>query len=142
VIGRDDKFYLQLSIDELDIQRIQKDQRVVVKIDAFPDKIFEASITKVYPMVNLQQQSLRADATLRDSLPGAFSGLAVEANIIIREKENALVIPKTALFPGDSVYIKTDAGKQKVKVKTGIETLDEIEIIEGLNAEQKLLVAQ
>ncbi len=100
VVGRDDNFYLQLSVDELDIQRIKKDQRVLVKIDAYPDKIFQAAITKVYPMVNPQQQSLRADAELREALPGAFSGLAVEANIIIREKDKALVIPKTALLPG------------------------------------------
>jgi HlyD family secretion protein len=122
VVGRDDNFYMQLNIDELDIQRIQQGQRVVVK------------------MVNRQQQSLRADAAFKEPLPGAFSGLAVEANIIIRQKNNALVIPKTALQPGDSVYIKTDDGKQKVKVKTGIETLDEIEIVEGLNAQQKLMV--
>jgi HlyD family secretion protein len=140
VVGRDDNFYMQLNIDELDIQRIQQGQRVVVKIDAYAGKVFEASITKVYPMVNLQQQSLRADAAFKEPLPGAFSGLAVEANIIIRQKNNALVIPKTALQPGDSVYIKTDDGKQKVKVKTGIETLDEIEIVEGLNAQQKLMV--
>jgi HlyD family secretion protein len=142
VVGRDDNFYMQLNIDELDIQRIQKDQRVLVKIDAYPDRVFEGSITKVYPMVNLQQQSLRADAAFKEPLPGAFSGLAVEANIIIRQKSNTLVIPKTALLPGDSVYIKTDDGKQKVKVKTGIETLDEIEIVEGINVQQKLLVTQ
>jgi HlyD family secretion protein len=142
VVGRDDNFYLQLSIDEQDIQRVKKDQKVLVKIDAYPDKIFQAAITKVYPMVNPQQQSLRADAALREALPGAFSGLAVEANIIIREKNDALVIPKTALLPGDSVLIKTGKGKQKVKVKTGIQTLDEIEIVEGLTTQQQLLVAQ
>lgn len=142
VVGRDDNFYLQLSVDEVDVQRVRQNQKVLVKIDAYPEKVFEASITKVYPMVNPQQQSLRADAAFREALPGAFSGLAVEANIIIREKSDALVIPKTALQPGDSVYIKTDDGRKKVKVKTGIETLDEIEIVEGLDAQQKLLVTQ
>lgn len=142
VVGRDDHFYLELSVDELDIQRVKKDQKVLVKIDAYPDKIFEAAITKVYPMVNPRQQSLRADAELREALPGAFSGLAVEANIIIRQKNDALVIPKTALLPGDSVLIKTDDGNQKVKVKTGIQTLDEIEIIEGLTTQQQLLVSK
>lgn len=142
VVGRDDDFYLQLSIDELDLQRVKKGQQAMVRIDAFPGKIFNATIEKVYPMVNQQQQSIRADASFNDPLPGAFSGLAVEANIIIQQKEHTLVIPKTALLPGDSVLVKTDHSDKKIKVTTGIQTLDEVEIVQGLDSTQRLRVQQ
>jgi HlyD family secretion protein len=140
VVGQDDHFYLQLSIDELDIQRVKKGQQAMVKVDAYPGKVFQATIDKIYPMVNQQQQSLRTDATFNEPLPGAYSGLAVEANVIIRQKDRALVIPKTALLPGDSVLIRTDDGDKKIRVSTGIETLDEIEIVQGLDSTQRLLV--
>lgn len=140
VVGRADDFYLQLSIDELDLQRVKKGQQAMIKIDAFPGKIFNATIDKVYPMVNQQQQSIRADASFNDTLPEAFSGLAVEANIIIQQKKQAVVIPKTALLPGDSVLIKTDDGDRKIKVTTGIQTLDEVEIVQGLDSTQRLVV--
>lgn len=139
VVGRDTGFYLQLSVDELDIQRIKERQSVLVKIDAFPDKIFQATVRKIYPMVNRQQQSLRVDATLEGKLPEPYSGLAVEANIVIRKKENAIVVPKTVLLPGDSVIIKTEDGEKKVHVTTGIKTLDEVEITEGIKADQPLV---
>lgn len=133
------EFYLQLSVDELDIQRVKAGQEILVKIDAYPGKIFGAHVNQVYPMVNQQQQSLRVDAYFDEPLPGGFSGLAVEANIVIRKKENALVIPKSALLVGDTVELNTDDGVKKVKVITGIKTLDEVEIVEGIDVESKII---
>ena len=139
VVGKKDAYYLQLDVDELDIQRVKVGQEVLVKIDAYPGKIFKAEIEKVFPMVDRRQQSVRADAMLKDNLPGWFSGLALEANIIIHKKDQAVVIPKNKLLPGDSVNIETDDGPKKVKVTRGVETLDEVEIVEGLDT-SKLLV--
>ena len=140
VIGKGSMFYLQLSVDELDVQRVKVGQEVLVKIDAYPDKIFRARITAIFPMINKQQQSIRVDADLTEPLPGGFSGLALEANIIIRQKAKALVIPKTALLPGDSVQLKTEDGVKKVKVVKGLETLDEVEITDGLDSAGALVV--
>jgi HlyD family secretion protein len=139
VVGKKDSYYLQLDIDELDIQRVKVGQEVLVKIDAYPGKVFKAEIQKVFPMVDRRQQSVRADVTLKEPLPGWFSGLALEANIIINKKDQALVIPKNKLLPGDSVIVETEDGPQKIKVTKGAETLDEVEIIEGLDT-NKLLV--
>ena len=140
VLGQDNTFYLQLSIDELDVHRIKKGQEVLVKIDAYPDHVFKASVDKVYSMVNAQQQSLRVDASFMEPLPGSFSGLAVEANIIIQQKQKALVIPKSVLLEGDSILIKNKNGEKKIKVTPGIETLDEVEIVAGLDSSTQLLV--
>ncbi|HPH45597.1 MAG TPA: efflux RND transporter periplasmic adaptor subunit [Chryseolinea sp.] len=140
VLGQDNTFYLQLSIDELDVHRIKKGQEVLVKIDAYPDHVFKASVAKVYSMVNAQQQSLRVDASFTEPLPGSFSGLAVEANIIIQQKQKALVIPKSILLEGDSVLIKTENGEKKIKVMLGIETLDEVEIVAGVDSDDRLIV--
>ena len=139
IVGKKDAFYLQLNVDELDVQKVKEGQSVVVKIDAYPNKIFNGTITKVYPMVDRRQQAVRVDAMISELLPGSFSGLALEANIIIRKKDQAVVIPKNYLLAGDSVLIHTDDGSKKIKVTKGIETLDEVEIIEGLDT-SKLLV--
>ena len=142
LVGQKDGFYLELQIDELDVNRVKEGQQVLVKIDAYPEKVFHAKVGQVYPLVNKQQQSVRVDAVLQDPLPGWFSGLALEANIIIREKTNALVIPKTVLLPGDSVWIESNGEEKKVKVETGIQTLDEVEILTGLDTGNTLLVTR
>lgn len=142
VVGKQDAYYIQLNVDELDVQRVQEGQEVLVRIDAYPEKIFRAVVSKVYPMVNRKQQTIRVDADLKESLPGLFSGLSLEANIIINKKPHAIVIPKNSLLPGDTVVIETDDGPKKIKVKKGIETLDEVEIIEGLDTGHLLVSSQ
>jgi len=134
--GRNDAFYLQLSVDELDIRKIKKGQKIKTQIDAYGSQIFEATVTQVYPMVNQREQAVRVDADFITPLPDGLSGLAVEANIIIREKEKALIIPKSFLLAGDSV--RTADGKKR-KVVCGIETLDEVEIIQGIEATTPLI---
>lgn len=141
VAGDADDFYFQLTIDERDVNRVAKGQRVLVKIDAYPDRIFEARVSHVYPMVDKRQQSVRVDATLIDELPGHVTGLALEANIVIREKKEAVVIPKAALMAGDSVMVEVDGDTRKVKVQTGIITLDEVEILDGVSLQDKVIVS-
>lgn len=140
VVGKKDQFHLALSVDELDVQRVREGQEIVVKIEAYPDQVFNGKVTKVFPMVDTRQQSLRVEASLAESLPGWFSGLAVEANIITQRKEKVLVLPKSLLLKGDSVLVQTETGNQKIKIRKGIETLEEVEIIEGLTAQSILIV--
>ena len=140
IVGNGNSFYLKLTVDELDVQRLKVGQEVVVKIDAYPQKVFKGKVSKVYPLIDTRQQSLRVDATLEETLPSGFSGLAVEANIIIRQKDRAIVIPKSALLPGDTVWVKSAAGEKKIKIIRGIETLDEVEIVDGIDSTVQLLV--
>lgn len=133
VAGKGRDYYLKINVDELDIPKVKVSQHVLVQIDAFPGKIFNAIVEKIYPMVDRKLQSVQVDATLTDSLPGNFSGLAVEANIIVNKNDKALIIPKEFLLPGDSVVVKTGRDMRKVKVRTGIHTLNEVEILEGID---------
>jgi HlyD family secretion protein len=141
LIGQLENFFIRLSVDELDIQRLQIGQSVLVKIDAYPNQVFNASVSKIYPLVNAREQSIRVDAKFVDAFPGYYNGLALEANIIIQQKEKALVIPKKALQSGDSLLIKTDQGNKKIKINKGIETLDEVEILEGLSKETAIILS-
>jgi HlyD family secretion protein len=140
VVGKRDRFHLQLSVDELDANRLKEGLEMVVQIEAYPDQVYHGRITKIFPLIDVRQQSLRVDAALNENLPGWFSGLAVEANIILQQKENALVLPKALVLEGDSVMISTDQGDRKVKIRKGIETMEEVEILEGLTAESELAV--
>jgi HlyD family secretion protein len=138
-VGGDDGYYCQLKIDEQDIQRVKIGQQVIVTADAFPDEILQAEITSVFPKVNTRDQSLRVDAKLVSKLPIHFSGLSIEANIIVRQSEQALIIPTSYLLPGDSLMVVNKNGEAiKTHVTTGIKTIEEIEITAGIDAETKI----
>ncbi|HCZ34955.1 MAG TPA: hypothetical protein DHV26_03415 [Cytophagales bacterium] len=135
VVGKPENFYLKLSVDELDVQRVKAGQQALIKIDAFSNKIFKGIVTKVYPLVDTRQQSLRVDVALQDEVTGLISGLAAEVNIVVQKKETALVVPKQLVQPGDSIWVAEGSEKRKVKIVRGIETLDEVEIVSGITAQ-------
>jgi HlyD family secretion protein len=142
VVGDNNTFYLSLNVDELDIRRIKAGQEVVANIDAYGEEMFYGKVDKIYPFVNRQQQSIRVDVSLNDTLPQFYSGLAVEANIIIRKKEKALVVPKGALVDNTFLIVETEKGVEKVKVEKGVETLEEVEIVKGISADTQLVISK
>jgi HlyD family secretion protein len=113
---------------------------VVVKVDAYGDRIFPARVLKVHPYVNTREQSMRVDAEFTEAETSFYSGLGAEGNIIIQRKEKTLVIPKGLLLSGDSVLVAIDGEQKKVKVTSGIATLDEVEILSGLDTSAELVV--
>ncbi|TAF63177.1 MAG: efflux RND transporter periplasmic adaptor subunit [Cytophagales bacterium] len=132
LIGSGKEVYIQLEVDELDINKIKIGQEVLVKIDVYKNQIFKAKVSKIYQMLNKQNQSFRIDAEFTTEHPTLYAGLTVEANIIIQQKNNALVIPKSFLMPGDSVWLLEGEQKKKVKIQKGIENFEWIEILSGL----------
>ncbi len=142
LIGKSDAYYLQLNVDEQDISKLQLGQKVIFTTDALHDSVFVGRVSKIYSLVDTRQQSLRVDVAIPTSFPISFSGLAAEANIIIRENEQALVLPKSALLPGDSIWVNKEGVRTKIKIERGIETLDEVEVTSGVDSATRVLIVE
>ncbi len=130
----------KLSVDESDLNKVYAGQKVLLTMDAFPDKIFKAHITKVYPLLNKVEQSFRVDAVLDDAIPVEMYGLNLEANIVVAERKEVLAIPKTALLKGDSVLVKKDGKEAMVKIEKGIEDDKWVEVKAGLDKSSTIIV--
>ncbi|MCC5930483.1 MAG: efflux RND transporter periplasmic adaptor subunit [Cyclobacteriaceae bacterium] len=139
MIGQSDQVYLQLQIDEMDIKRVELNQPIKVKIDVYNDKFYNARVSKIYPMLNIANQSFRVDARFTEEIPGGFAGLNVEANIIIAEKEQTLTIPRRYLQDDHSVLIKEGKNTVKKEVKTGMVSFDKVEILSGIDTTHVLV---
>lgn len=134
------KMFARLLIDEDDLDKVYTGQQVVITMDAFPDKVFKAHVSKIYPLLSKVEQSFRADAELDDTIPVGMYGLNLEANIIVAEKKQVLAIPKAALLKGDSVLVKQDGKEQKVKIKKGIEDDAFVEVLGGIDQNTTVIV--
>lgn len=134
------KMIAKLSIDENDLDKVFEGQKVLITMDAFPDKVFNASIQKIYPVLNKVEQSFKADAVLQDAIPQGIYGLNLEANILVAEKKKVMAIPKTALLKGDSVLVKKDGKEQMIKIQKGLEDDDWVEIKGGLDKSSTVII--
>ena len=142
LVGDAQNRIVQLAVDQQDINKIKPGQLVLVKTDITGDTIYKASVIKIYSLMNETQQSFRVDATFNENFSYPFIHNAVEANIVVNEKKNALVIPRNAIEGKDSLWIKTNDKTQKIKVETGITSTDYIEIVNGIVENTQVVIKQ
>ncbi|MBS1779646.1 MAG: efflux RND transporter periplasmic adaptor subunit [Bacteroidetes bacterium] len=134
--------YAKLLVDEDDLDKIYEGQHVVITMDAFPDHVFKAHISKIYPLLNKVEQSFRVDALLDEPIPVSMYGLNLEANIVVADKKNALAIPRTALLKGDSVLIKENGKEKKIKITKGVEDDTWVEVRSGLSETSTVIITK
>jgi len=142
LIGDEEKRTIQLSVDQQDINKIKSGQQVLLKTDITGDTIYKATVTKIYSLMNETSQSFRVDAIFNENFIHPFIHNAVEANIIVNERKNALVVPRNAMIGKDSLSINNNDKIQTIKVGTGISSTDYIEIINGINENTVVVVKQ
>jgi multidrug efflux pump subunit AcrA (membrane-fusion protein) len=125
------KIIAKLEVAEDDIQRIQLNQQVVISLNTNKNKLYKAFVSKIYPSFDESTQSFFVEATFTEMPDALKQGTQLQANFIITEKKNVLVIPSIYLLDGDSVQTKNE--HKKIAIKTGIKTLEYVEIISGLS---------
>jgi multidrug efflux pump subunit AcrA (membrane-fusion protein) len=124
----------KLFVAEEDIDRIQVGQPVTISLNTKVNSLIDARISKIYPAFDEQQQSFIGEAEFIKPSK-LYANTQLQANIIIGQNENALVIPSEYLLPGDSIqYYKGE----KAAVKVGIRNTEWAEIIGGLDESKKI----
>jgi RND family efflux transporter MFP subunit len=136
VIGDSKNFMLELQVDEYDITKITKDQKVILSMDSYKGEVFEALITKINPILNDRSKSFTVEATFTKEPPLLYPFLTVEANIVIHKKVQALTIPRPYLI-SDSLVL-TENNKY-LKVTTGLMDYQKVEIISGITKDDVII---
>lgn len=128
-------FTIELSIDENDIVKIKKGQKVIVRMDSYKSKVFEAVLTSIQPMMNDRTRSFTAEAQFSVVPPQLFPNLTAEANIVIQEKQKVLTIPRSYLINDSTVMLQ---GGKLVTIKVGLLDYNLVEVLSGINAQTKI----
>jgi RND family efflux transporter MFP subunit len=118
------------EVNEEDIPRVALDQLVLFRTDAFPDQQLTGRIREITPMGDVITKTYRIKIALPDDTP-LKPGMSVEANVVTREKENALLVPADAIRD-NSVFVIDDSRVRKREIKTGIRGTRAVEIVFGL----------
>lgn len=130
------KTIAKLYVAEDDIEKIQLGQQTLITLNTNKDKVHNAKVTKIYPSFDVASQSFIIEATFDELPPQLKNATQLQANFIISQKNNALVIPAIYLLDGDTVISKTN--HQKIAIKTGIKTIEWVEVVNGLKDNEKL----
>ncbi|MES2778828.1 MAG: efflux RND transporter periplasmic adaptor subunit [Bacteroidota bacterium] len=137
VLGDANIFKLELQVDEYDIVRVQKGQQVLITLDSYKGKVFEARVSKINPIMNERTKTFTIEADFINAPQELFPNLTVEANIVLQTKKNVLTLPRHVVNNDGTV---TKSNGDKVTVQTGLKDYQKIEIISGISADDELIV--
>lgn len=137
VIADENKVEGVLNVDENSIGKVKIGQTVFVQLNTNKNEVYNAKISEILAAFDEQTQSFICKVIFDKPLNTSLYGTQLEANILVGEKKNALLIPRNFLGFGNKVMVK---GKDEaVIVKTGIVSTEYVEILNGITKEDVLL---
>lgn len=143
IIVNMDEMIVRLNIPEPDIPYIKKGLKANIKVDAYPDDNFVGEISKVSEVVDTQTRTLPIEIIIPNKDHRLKSGMFCRINIIASQHKDSLVILQDALVQEigqNYVFIVQDHTAKKRKVALGTREDNRIEVLEGLEVGQKVIV--
>jgi RND family efflux transporter MFP subunit len=130
-VGQPRPLRIVADVNEEDIPRVRTGQAVLIRSEGFKDEPLSAMVGEITPKGDPATKTFRVYLTLPDETPLKI-GMSVEANIVTREKDNALLLPAEAIN-GDVVFRIVNDRLVRTPVKTGIRGSRMIEIVDGVS---------
>ena len=124
------------EVNEEDIPRVALGQTALFRTDAFLGRRLEGKVAEITPMGDVNAKTFRVKMALPDDTP-LRPGMSVEANIVIREKANALLVPADAV-QGNAVFVVDGSRIKKRAVTIGIRGTRAVEVLDGLKEGERV----
>jgi RND family efflux transporter MFP subunit len=142
-VVRVDPLKLLAEIPERMAPWIKVGQPLTLGVDAFPDKRFTATVSRISPAVNTQTRTFAFEALAPNAeallKPGTFARVRLETSLV----EQVLTIPYGAMQYRYGVYraFAVDGDRlQARELKTGDRVGDRMEILDGLKSADRVAV--
>lgn len=126
------------EVDEEDIALVRTGQKVLIRADAFPGRIFTGRVQAVTPKGDPIARSYRVRVTLDGASPLQI-GMTTETNIVTAERPHALLVPTTAVS-GNWIWTVRDGRLVRNAVETGVSGRDRTEIVRGVQPSDLVVV--
>jgi HlyD family secretion protein len=147
-LGDISEVFVRGKVDEADIGKVYLGQRARIVVESFKDKKLEGKVTRIAPLGQEKDNvtTFEVRVSIQNSTGDLRANMSANAEIILEEKHNVLLIPEGAVLydkdKGTSVELpdpKADKGRRKVAVKLGIANGVKAEVASGLQEGQKVI---
>jgi len=136
------KILCDLKIPEVYAAILKKDLKLRAKFSAYKDKTYEGIIESVASRVDAQTRSILARAQIKNQNLEIIPGSLLEIEILYNDK-NTLSIPDTSIiYEGNQKFIYKIIENniiKKIEVKTGVRSLGNLEVLNGLDEGDKII---
>ncbi|MEE4213841.1 MAG: efflux RND transporter periplasmic adaptor subunit [Bacteroidales bacterium] len=134
---------IEFSVPERYAGELKPGYPISFRVDGY-NELFSAKVYAIDPKIDINTRTIVVRALYpnrnEEHKPGRFAGIS----LTLREVDDAISIPTEALIPemdGEKVYVYRGGKAHKVAIETGLRTESVIQIIEGLNFNDTLIVS-
>jgi len=148
-VGNMNTVYVLGKVDQADIGKVYLGQMARIRVESFPKKIYDGKVTKISPM-GVEKDNVttfEVRVSIQNPAGELKANMSANAELIIREKHNVLLIPETAV-----VYDKdhktfahipdqeAKLGWKKVPIQIGISNGINAEVTSGLKKGEQVIL--
>jgi RND family efflux transporter MFP subunit len=131
---------IEAKISEEDFANIKVGQKALVIFLPYGEWEYHATVKKILPTADPETQRHLVDLDVTDIAPEKLiPGITGEVSIVVGSHEAKAIIPRRALL-NESVFVVKDGRVELRRVKPGYEWLTGVEIVEGLEPGEQVIV--
>jgi HlyD family secretion protein len=136
---------VSLNVPESMMSQVKKGQSAALRLTAYPGQNFPGEVSSIAPTVAKDTRTFEVKVTPIDEDGLLRSGMYANVSILVQEKKNTLVAPLAAVTMAQDqsiVYVvKDDNTVEQRPVTTGLSDQEQIEILSGLKAGDRVVIA-
>ncbi len=140
------RIYVSAPLDEVDVAKVHVGQPVRITLDAYAGREFAGRVTRVAPYVlDIEEHSRTFEVEVEFEDAGfaatLLPGTSADVEVILDSREDVLRIPSYALVEGKRVLVVDGDVLAARQVEAGLSNWAFTEIVEGLAADELVVVS-
>jgi len=139
-----DQVKVVVNVIEKDFAKVKLNQKATVSVHAYPDEIFSGKITLISPTISPTTRTASVEITIPNKNHRLKPGMFGQVDIIIREKDDAILIPTYAVLEHSEVnrvFIVAKGKASSEVVQLGADQGELVEVVSGVDVGDSLVVA-
>jgi multidrug efflux pump subunit AcrA (membrane-fusion protein) len=139
-----DKVKVVVNVIERDFAKIKLNQKANISVETYPDETFSGKITLISPTINPTTRTASVEITIPNRDHRLKPGMFAQADVIIRQKNDAILIPAYAVIEQSEmrkVLLVVDGKAKSELIQLGADQGEQVEIRSGLREGDTLIVA-
>lgn len=137
------KLLMDVKLPEKHLADIRLNQLVEITNYNIANDTIKGSISQISPVVDADSRTFRSVLQIENTKHLLRPGMFIKAAILSEKRDSTIVIPKETIISrqdGKVVFTVENGIATEKKITTGLENMDDIEVVNGLKINDRLVV--
>jgi membrane fusion protein, multidrug efflux system len=137
------KLYMDVNFPGKYLGRVDKGQRVRALNYTMPEDTLWGKIAQTSPAIDPDTRTFKASIEIANPEWKFRPGMFIKAETIVAHKDSAIVVPKDIIVQSRGskrVFVVERGAADDRRIETGLENPTSVEVVRGLNVDDRLIV--